>query len=65
MAQETKKRKALISSDVKELLIEYMEFRHFFRHAYSFNLDWSKMKRLTHDLLSVWDRVKKEILEFM
>ncbi len=46
MAQATSRRKAAISDALRGRLKEYMEFRHFFRHAYVFTLRWDRMKPL-------------------
>ena len=35
-----------ISSALRQRLREYLEFRHFFRQAYAFQLHWSKMRSL-------------------
>jgi hypothetical protein len=39
-------RSALLSSALHDALLDYLGFRHFFRHAYSFDLDWQKMSPL-------------------
>ena len=46
MTEPTGSRKPLISSELSVRLKEYMEFRHFFRHAYIFTLNWDRMKNL-------------------
>lgn len=46
MAQATRHRKPVISLGLRGRLREYMEFRHFFRHAYIFSLRWDRMKGL-------------------
>jgi len=46
MAETTAHRKAVISAGLRLRLKEYMEFRHFFRHAYIFTLRWDRMKGL-------------------
>ena len=46
MAQPTQKRKPVLPSDLQARLKEYMEFRHMFRHAYTFQLRWNKMMAL-------------------
>jgi hypothetical protein len=38
MTKENKCRKPIISSKTKEILSEYLVFRHFYRHSYSFRL---------------------------
>ena len=65
MAKQTEKRHAVISEDLKEKLVEYMGFRHFFRHSYSFFLEWDELKRLVLPLGDIWSQVKKELMEFL
>lgn len=46
MAEATGNRSALLSSPLRDKIKEYMEFRHFFRHACTFHLRWNRMKAL-------------------
>jgi hypothetical protein len=46
MAEATAHRKAVITAALRGRRKEYMEFRHFFRHAYVFTLRWDRMKGL-------------------
>ena len=46
MTQATENREALLSLELRGRLKEYMEFRHVFRHAYTFDLHWDRMKTL-------------------
>jgi hypothetical protein len=46
MAAATDRRPAVLSKTLHEVLNEYLAFRHFFRQAYSFHFDWSKMSHL-------------------
>ena len=39
-------RSAILSEQLIERLDDYLEFRHFFRHAYIFTLNWDRMKNL-------------------
>jgi hypothetical protein len=39
-------RPAVLSKNLYDALNEYLAFRHFFRQAYSFHFDWSKMSHL-------------------
>jgi len=41
-----KSRPAVLSDGLAARLDEYMQFRHLFRHSYSFDLDWASMKPL-------------------
>lgn len=46
MERATGNRSAVISEQLRLRLGEYMDFRHVFRHAYSFDLKWPKMRGL-------------------
>jgi len=46
MTQPIGNRKPVLSPGLRGRLKEYMEFRHVFRHAYTFNLRWDRMKTL-------------------
>ncbi|MBU0568960.1 hypothetical protein KJ693_12320 [bacterium] len=65
MIKRTLYRMPAISEKVKEKLSDYLIFRHFFRHAYSFFLDWDKMKELVSSLVEVWDQLKRELHLFL
>ena len=64
MTETTADRNALISSETADQLAMYMKFRHFFRHSYSFMLDWERLEQLVTDLMSVWDAASREFEEF-
>jgi len=61
MAKDNKARSAIISSSGREVLVEYLSFRHFFRHSYSFHLEWEQMKSLVMNLGSNWNTIKTEL----
>jgi hypothetical protein len=61
----TGKREALITRETGEKLAEYLMFRHFFRHAYGFQLDWNKMKHLINNIDKIREDVKREIELFL
>lgn len=65
MVSKNDKRSAVITNDLKDKLIEYMGFRHFFRHSYSFFLDWDELKKLVLPLEEVWKQAKEEIEVFL
>jgi len=46
MAHPTEKRPAVLSAELSRKLVRYLGFRHVFRHAYMFNLEWAKMRDL-------------------
>ena len=58
-------RSPVISASLAEGLQEYLDFRHVFRHAYSFELRWSKMSPLVHGLNSVLRELDCEIDIFL
>lgn len=46
MKEPTAVRPALLSHELHDVLLEFLRFRHVFRSAYSFDLDWRKMSPL-------------------
>jgi len=46
---------------LQEPLEEYLKFRHFIRHAYGFQLEWSAMEDLVNRIESVWNDAKGDI----
>jgi hypothetical protein len=65
MASPAKKRPALLSDAMNEQLQEYLDFRHVFRHAYTFDLKWSKMKHLVVECEAVLEKFEKELETFL
>lgn len=65
MSEPTENRMIVISEETLKKLLEYMGFRHFFRHAYSFMLNWSEMKDLFLHIDEVWSSVKEDIRQFL
>lgn len=59
MASESVIRDEVINEELYLKLREYATFRHFYRHAYSFQLNWEKMKPLVDDVHKVWFSVKE------
>ena len=57
-------RSSVISEQTADILAPYIKFRHFFRHAYAFMLDWKRVKPLADGLNTVWTTVKNEIESF-
>jgi len=58
-------REPLISEGTEVLLLEYLQFRHFFRHSYGFSLDWKKIEQLIFNLDENWKRVKDDFRNFL
>ncbi len=61
MARPYGARSAVISDDLRCRLGEYMDFRHMFRHAYSFDLKWRKMSGLVLSCVETLDSVEAEL----
>lgn len=57
-------RAAVISTDLAQELAEYLGFRHFYRHSYSFFLDWVEMAELVGALRDTWSRVRSSLTRF-
>ena len=51
----------IFRDELKAPLNEYMQFRHFVRHTYGFQLRWEKMKYLLFDMNTIWEKVKEDI----
>jgi hypothetical protein len=54
-----------ISEELGERLGEYLDFRHFFRHAYTFNLNWERMQALVSDCEATLRRFEAELQSFL
>jgi len=65
MVLSTEERMCVVSLEAATALASYMKFRHFFRHAYSFMLDWGRLAPLVEELHSVWATVRSEINVFI
>ena len=61
MASENNKREEVISEELYLKLREYATFRHFYRHAYSFQLKWEKLEPLINDMQNVWNEMKQTL----
>lgn len=65
MASENENRAEIINEELYLKLREYATFRHFYRHAYSFQLNWEKMNPLIDNLQTVWNEVKLNLENFI
>lgn len=65
MAIENESREAVISESTRDKLSEYLAFRHFYRHSYSFHLDWEEMKELVVSIQQIWDTFRTEISNYL
>jgi uncharacterized protein YutE (UPF0331/DUF86 family) len=58
-------RPALITEETATLLDNLRAFRHFFRHAYAYELDPRKLAVVLEDALKLKERYKKEVERFL
>lgn len=65
MAQPQGNRGPVISEGLYEILLEYLSFRHVFRHAYSFELKWPKMAPLVRECEQTFFRLETELKTFL
>ena len=65
MKASTLHRPALLSEELHYSLTEYLRFRHVFRNAYSFDLDWQKMSPLVLRLEETFKMLEKELDDFL
>jgi len=64
ISNKTLTRNAVLPEATREKLANYLAFRHFYRHSYSFFLDWNELKPLICDLNSVWKEVRESLDKF-
>lgn len=65
MTKENEYRKPVLSEEMKNELTKYIVFRHFYRHSYSFRLDWDELQKLVKPIHQVWEKFKSEIAAFL
>ena len=65
MCRSTDKRSAVISPELMLKLSEYLGFRHFYRHAYSYQLEWEELKSLVFNLETTWEMLKNALEQFL
>ena len=55
----------MLSEGLHDTLNEYLRFRHVFRNAYSFDLDWQKMSPLVLRLEETFQELEKALNDFL
>jgi hypothetical protein len=58
-------RPAVITEPMRDRLRKYMDFRHFFRHAYTFELKWNRMAPLVLAAEETLKRLEAELAVFL
>ncbi len=58
-------RPAVVSGELAERLDDYLQFRHLFRHAYSFDLRWDSMNTLVLGCEETLRRLERELDQFL
>ena len=58
-------RPALLSDELHDALLEFLRFRHVFRSAYSFDLDWRKMAPLVLKLEETLRQLEEALENFV
>ena len=59
------KRTAIFQNSYKEQFIEYLSFRHYFRHSYGYEIDVFRLKPLINDVEKLWEFIKGDIRKFI
>jgi len=65
MTNSTRHRRPVLTAEMADQLANYMGFRHFYRHSYSFFLEWNELEELAVPLADVWGQAKAELLLFL
>jgi hypothetical protein len=65
MKTPTAVRPALLSEELHDALNEYLRFRHVFRNAYSFDLDWRKMSPLVLRMEETFQKLEESLDNFL
>ncbi|MCX6895709.1 MAG: hypothetical protein NTZ16_09485 [Verrucomicrobia bacterium] len=65
MKAPTATRPALLSGALHDTLLEYLRFRHVFRNAYSFDLDWQKMSPLVLNVEATLKQLEQALDKFL
>ena len=59
------KRTAIFQNNYKDQFIEYLSFRHFFRHSYGYEIDVVRLKPLINDVEKLWEFIEGDIRKFI
>ena len=59
------KRANIFKNENKELLTEYLTFRHFIRHSYGYQIKWQRLKPLINGVEEFWKLIEDDIKIFL
>ena len=65
MARTGRCRPAAVSPDLADTLQGYLNFRHVFRHVYSYRLDWQRMAELVSRCEDTLNSLERELGAFL
>jgi hypothetical protein len=55
----------IFRDEMKNILNDYLNFRHFIRHSYSSELKWKDMEQLTKNIEELWIIIREDINNFI
>jgi hypothetical protein len=58
-------RTAIFRAEIKETVQDYLSFRHFVRHTYSFRIRWEKMEDKISNIEALWKIIKEDLNIFI
>lgn len=61
MTQRNERRGNVVSQATAKQIADYLGFRHFYRHSYSFFIDWNELQKLVVALDRVWLKIKNDL----
>ena len=62
---KTNDQKELFSENLKNVLDDYLSFRHFIRNTYTFKIKWERMENLILNIDRNWNDIKTEIMNYL
>lgn len=57
-------RPAVIDKETEDKLLDYLKFRHFYRHSYEFRLDWDQLQPKIDHLKPMFDELNASLQKF-
>jgi len=63
--EKNDKRTAIFQNNYKDQFIEYLSFRHFFRHSYGYEIDVVRLKPLIIGVEKLWEFIEGDMKKFI